>query len=202
MGNSTEKQTPYHSGTKPLLMWGTPTPGKPHSSQVQEDIGNAHSISIFLVLKCFLALDWPAGSWDTTFPMVPPELGLLPLAPAVSSLRLTRRPVVGEVTNRHTETEDEERVGHLAPRKQEAPLAMVVVPCPGHQAGDLPAPAGVGAVLQRHPQDLLACMSPLLERTREGDIRPNKDAAATTSLHCFKHDGSSSACEATVKDAK
>lgn len=78
--------------------------------------GQRSGKSIFLVLKCFLALDGPVGGPDTTFMKVPPGLGLLPLAPAPSSLRLTRKTVVGEATDRRTETEGEERVGHLAPR--------------------------------------------------------------------------------------
>lgn len=138
-------------------MWATPATGNPQSSQVQEHVGNAPGKSIFLVLKCFLALDGPAGGLDTTFVKVPPGLRLLPLAPAPTSLRLTRKTVVGEATDRRTETEDEERVGHLAPRGGAGgPPAVVAVTCPGHQRKDLPALAGAGGGgerrLQRRPE--------------------------------------------------
>ena len=157
-------------------MWATPATGNPQSSQVQEHVGNAPGKSIFLVLKCFLALDGPAGGLDTTFVKVPPGLGLLPLAPAPTSLRLTRKTVVGEATDRRTETEDEERVGHLAPRGGAGgPPAVVAVTCRATSGRTFQLWRGRGGGRggsRDARKELLVPASPLLERAREGHIRP------------------------------
>ena len=126
--------------------------------------------------KMFPALDGPAGGPDTTFVKVPPGLGLLPLAPAPSSLRLTRKTVVGEATGRRTETEDEERDGHLAPRGAGGPPSSGGRDLPGPPAEGPSSSGGGGGVGRLGSKDarkeLLVPTLPLLERAREGHIRP------------------------------
>ena len=150
--------------------------------------------------KMFPALDGPAGGPDTTFVKVPPGLGLLPLAPAPSSLRLTHKTVVGEATGRRTETEDEERVGHLAPRGAGGP--------PSSGGRDLPGPpaegpsssgrgggGGGGSALNTPGRSCLFPRCLYLKGHEKVTFVPKvqRHVAATTCLRVSKRNGNSSA---------
>lgn len=147
--------------TLQLLPAGSPTHhhGNSQRTQVQEDVGNTWSKSIFLVLKCILALR-RAGRWPETTFMAITQAGLRPAAwpPHTPEAEAQR------------ETEDADSLGRLALRGAGCVPAMVGRSCPGWRQ----EPSISSGQLQRLPQKICFSVAAppvsFLERARGGDI--------------------------------